>query len=168
MKPTVQKRGIYLAAIVCLGASTALWVWGTMDAREVAHAPRAAAPPKVTRLSAPPPLDDFRQLTNKPLRRPLVDPPPPPPPEKKKKRKNRASAPRRPSVNLQLVGTVLEVGHSVAILINPQGELTLGTEGQELRLPPAGVRVERVELDRVLLSFRGETITLEMPRLELE
>lgn len=102
-------------------------------------------------------------LLNKRLRRPLYDPPPPSKPtvaktDRAKKNRQRRAAPP----DVQLIGTVLEEGRSVAILMDRQGQIELKESGQTLQTVIPGAKVTQVTRNEVHLDYRGQSMILRM------
>jgi hypothetical protein len=64
-----------------------------------------------------------------------------------------------PDLGIRLVGTVMESGRSLAIVIDRQGKLDFRSEGDSLQLEPTGIRVESVSNDSVRVTFQGQSST---------
>jgi hypothetical protein len=60
-------------------------------------------------------------------------------------------------LGLRLVGTAIEAGQSIAIVVDQQGKLDFRKEGEELSLQPSGVRIESVLAKSVRISYLGQT-----------
>lgn len=87
------------------------------------------------------------------LRRPLYDVPPPPPPIA-------APPPPPPPLNVRLAGTVVEDGHSRAILLNAEGKMEFRRVGER----SGDAEVVAIEQDRVTLRYHGEPVVLKIER----
>lgn len=113
-------------------------------------------------------LTDFEPLWGKPLRPVNPSPPAPPQPEPLPTKEQVASAAGSSSgLGVQLIGTVLEKGRSLAVLIDGQGNIVLRAVGETLSGGAEAVRVERIELNRVTLSGESQRVTLHMPTAEV-
>jgi len=58
-------------------------------------------------------------------------------------------------LGLRLVGTVIEEGRSMAIVIDKQGRLDFRSVGETLQLVPEGVKIESVSANLVNASYKG-------------
>ena len=94
------------------------------------------------------------------LRRPLTDPPPPRPVP----RPVTPAPPPPPTLEMTLVGTIIEPGNSLAIIADAAGEFDVKGVGESLELNPPGVSVKSIESEQVQLQYRGETSTVKLDR----
>jgi len=138
--------------------SGSLLAWPLLQPAEISVSPRRRLPPPAAvqkRGSELPPLEAFRPIWEIDLRRPLVDPPPPqkPPPP----------APRLPPLRLQLVGTVQESGHSMALLANPQGVIEVKRVGELLGEGRAAAEVVAIQAEQVTVRYQNQDIQLRLP-----
>ena len=156
-------------AATLLVSSIVVVAWAFQDPS--AAADEAATPVAVRRQQAQlvrsPPLEEFAKVWRKELRRPLYDPPPPPqeeqPKEKKdpsRKKNRRGNAERQGG--LQLVGTMVEGGRSLAIFTDASGKIDLKGVGETLELSP-DKRVESIEFAQVTISEQGRPTVLRVP-----
>jgi hypothetical protein len=60
------------------------------------------------------------------------------------------------------VGTVIEQGRSVAILMDQQGKIDLKPVGDTLELNPQGIRVEAIAQEEVTLNYQGRQMIVGM------
>lgn len=149
-----------------LTAAVGVAAWAAREPRvavtEPALAPRAAS--RIEAAPAVPRLEELAAVWSRPLRRSLVELParqaadtagakPP------RGRKGGGTAQGEP---LRVVGTVLEAGRSVAILMDASGAIHVRQTGETLGEPLAGAVVEKVERQRVVLMHEGRSIVLEM------
>ena len=58
--------------------------------------------------------------------------------------------------------TLVEEGNSQAIVMDAAGAIDVCAEGEQLQLAPAGMRVDRVEADKVTLTHNGQPLVLKM------
>lgn len=103
-----------------------------------------------------PTFADFEPYLDRQLRRPLVDPPP--------ATTTPAASPTRPAPQLQirLVGTILEAGRSMAMLTTPAGSIEVRGIGETVGEPPADAEVLDIGLNKAVLRYRGQSVTLEL------
>lgn len=118
-------------------------------------------------------LDEFAPLLERPLGAPLYDPTPvvQRPPKKitepkvvkkdPKPSKNRRR--RRAESGLKVIGTALEPGKSVAIIIDSEGSIQLRGEGDSIETPAGVGHVESIGPDEVVVVIDDDTLTLKMP-----
>jgi len=160
------------AAIMLLVLSVAIVVWAFQSPQLVRvpgseFAPAGRASAARAKIIRSPPLNDFAKVWRKELRQPLYDPPPTTrQPNRKKNRgpsKGRKSDSQLAVGGVQLMGTMLEDGRSKAIFMNSNGEVDVKGDGETLELV-AGVRVDRIELERVTVSNQGRLTTLQLPQ----
>jgi hypothetical protein len=103
-----------------------------------------------------PTLDDFAAVWNKPLRgSPLERSPDTSTPDAAQP----AASQSQPSA-LRLAGTVVEQGHSFALLITADGHIEVRAIGEEC----AGAIVEEITESSVKLKIDGRIVTLELPQ----
>lgn len=119
-------------------------------------------------------IDLANPVWSRQLRGPLVDPPPKPKPKPAvvarpapKPRPVVKPTPRvtpkpPPTPTVTLVGTILEEGRSMAVIMDAEGQIDLKPEGGILDLKPDGVRVERIAADTVLVSYQSHETRLKL------
>jgi hypothetical protein len=103
-----------------------------------------------TNTDAPvPSLAQIEQLASLDLRRPLYDTP------------AAAAAPaQRPPLALKLAGTIVEPGHSRAVLVGPEGKVELKSVGQSV----AGAEVLRIDPESVTVRYLDQEVQLTLQR----
>lgn len=94
-------------------------------------------------------LDELMQLAHRDWRRPLFDPPPTIPTVKE-----------APPLAVRLLGTIVEPGHSRAILLTPDGKTELKAVGETA----AGAEVLNIQPDLVQVRYLQNTVDLRVPR----
>ncbi|MBI1335788.1 MAG: hypothetical protein GC164_02370 [Phycisphaera sp.] len=105
-------------------------------------------------------LDTLMQLAALDLRRTLEDPPQP----------TTTVPDTQPTqvapdqLGVQLIGTVFEKDHSMAIFQRPDGLVAVCAVGESLELPQGGFTVESIDLERVTVAQSGNRYQLEVPR----
>ncbi len=99
-------------------------------------------------------LTDLRRVSSLDLRRPLFEDPTP--------AVTQTQAQPTVPLNLTLVGTVQEDGHSMAMLRKADGSITVCAEGATLDNPAGTITIKQVETDRVTLIHRGLPRVLEI------
>ena len=168
----VQRKRLLLraAAMILLVLSGAVLVWAFQGPAAVIDqaddlALKGSAV-RTAKLVGSPPLEEFAKVWRKPLRRPLYDPPPAPKEPKRKEKKDptkqRRKANNRAAAGVQLVGTMVEDGRSLAVFMNSSGKIDLKGVGESLELAP-GMRVDRVDLTQVVVTNQGQQTTLQIP-----
>jgi hypothetical protein len=160
MTPHRQRTILWIAsaAFVALGVlalvAAALVPYDLRRQRDVRRSALAATSPAAYR---PPTLDEFAAVWNKPLRgAPSELSPETPTPASAQLAAASQSAPNA----FRLAGTVVEPGHSFALLITPEGQLEVKAAGEEC----AGAKVEEITERTVKLRIDGKLITLELPQ----
>jgi hypothetical protein len=135
-----------LGSVLALAGAAGVGYWGTLPVtldRSDAQPPKAVGvltPPRILR------LDALQAHLDQRLRPPLYDPPPPPEPPRP------VEQPPPPlRVNLRLVGTVLEAGHSKALLAAPDGNIEFRTVGDRFDWESQTLVVEEVSARDTLL-----------------
>ncbi len=174
MDITTQRRCLGLTA-ACLTAATvgaAGWSLRGMDGDVTAVAPVQPA----MRLDEPPvePTESTfdHSIAARTLQGPLFDPPPPPPPTPKPKPKpepkptveEKPSPPKPPTLEITLVGTIIEAEQSLAIVADAGGEFDVKGVGESLELSPQGITIKTIEPERVTVSYQGRESTIELDR----
>jgi len=108
-----------------------------------------------------PALDELATVWSRRLQGPLVDP--------------IAAMPREEAVpdvvpdepaaqnGVVLVGTMREEGRSVAIFLNPSGDVELKQAGESIELPEGNMRIDKIDSGEVTLTGNGESLTLRLP-----
>ncbi len=168
ISPRSQRRGLYLTGLVCLIGSGGMCFWGWMPLASEGHKPKGREPsvPTAARLTQSPALQEFADLASVRLRRPLVDPPPPIKKPVRKPAPPVRRSPKAPRLDIRLVGTVLEQGKSTAILVDSQGQIRVGREGESWKVGSATIRVDTVTREAAVISKDEQTVRLELPRTE--
>ncbi len=69
---------------------------------------------------------------------------------------------------VRLAGTVIETGHTYAMLVDRHGTVDLQPAGAELLLDPAGIQIESIAPRSVVLSFRGKKQELLLADVAIE
>ena len=91
-------------------------------------------------------LDTLARLCATDLRRPLYDPPPPPPPP-----------PPTQAMTVQLVGTISEPGHEMAIFRKSDGTIALCGPGESVADVGGAVMVTNVTQEKVTVTYGNKT-----------
>lgn len=153
------RRLVTALSLVLWALAACALVWGVVppDVIEPMIAPAATNHSKnhSTRMSVPrPELAQFEPFWDRPLRSPLFDPPvvvetPPPPPPP-------------PPLTIRLVGTVVEPGRALAILVNAAGKIEMKAVGQTTGDPAQPAEILAVERDHVSVRYAGETRELAL------
>jgi hypothetical protein len=102
-----------------------------------------------------PPLQALLRLAKRDLRPPLYDPPPPPEPQPR-------TDPPTP-LTVQLVGTILEPGHAMAILQQPDGSTEICAAGESIDHAGRPLTVTEVGARSAVVTWSGRSQTLELP-----
>ena len=102
-----------------------------------------------------PPLSAFDSVARLDLRRPLVDSPPP------AKVTAVASNPP-PALSIKLVGTVVQPGHSRALLLLPDGKIEMKRVGEIT----ASAQILEITKSTVTVSYLGSDVTLKLEKPE--
>jgi hypothetical protein len=146
------------------------WLWtataigGTGAALSIAWAiylpcelPASQNPPATHALSDPviaaPSMSQFAGLADLDLRRPLYDAPPPPP-------VRIAAAPVIPPLSITLAGTIVEPGHSQAMIKTTEGKIELKSIGQT----SGQATVLRIDDGSVTVQYYGKPVILKVAR----
>lgn len=150
-----QKHLLWLAAAgIALAAIAILFLGWTLPFRQSANlAPAIAPTPQVAPPNARPPLDprEFDTWLARDLRKPLFHESP-------------AAAQTGAPLTLQLVGTAIEAGHSVAMLRKSDGTFAFCRVGESVDDVGGQARVTRIDADRVSLQYAGALRELQAPR----
>lgn len=105
-----------------------------------------------------PGLAALRQACQRPLRAPLFD-------DQTPTTTVTPDVPQTATVmNLRLVGTILEAGHSMAMFAKPDGSIVLCAEGQTTAPEDASVTVERVTYQNATVRHNGKPLQLTLPK----
>lgn len=147
-----------LTALMVIGAAAVLFWSVTIAEAEPASVPGVTGTAKrqPARIQEVVPLEDFEPFLEKRLR--TRAPKAEPPPERRSVTATRAAQ----SLDIALLGTILEQGRSKAILVGPDGEIELKGVGDSLDITPAGVEVKEIQFASVTLLYRGQTVKLEV------
>jgi hypothetical protein len=156
-----RKRIIGLAAaLLGLGAVAVLAV-GLILPVQIAATP-AAARAEVARVVPPPAgppaksaadaaqalAADLQRLSGRDLRRPLFDSP--------AEARGTPGSPVRPPLTMQLIGTLNEPGHSMAMLQKADGSVVLCAQGQSVDDAGGKVTVTRIEKQKISVLYADE------------
>jgi hypothetical protein len=76
----------------------------------------------------------------------------------------RAPPVRKETINITLVGTMLEAGNAMGLFADANGKQYLGTVGETLGLKPSGIRVETIQSRTAVVSHGGQRTTLQLPK----
>jgi hypothetical protein len=143
------------AAMSALAVLTTLWATSPLEAQSHALANRIAGniQPSTRPMQAfvdPQELAQFCQLD---LRRPLHDPPPPPPV---------LTPPAKPSppLNIRLSGTIVEPGHSQALIVMPDGTVQLKSVGEDA----GNARIKEIGDGSITVDYLGQPTLLTVAR----
>ena len=68
------------------------------------------------------------------------------------------------STGLRLMGTMIEVGGSIAILADVDGGVRLAKVGDSIETDVGEGKIDAIELQQVTLSIDGDSVTLKVPR----
>ena len=162
-----QKRLLYLITAGCLllGGIAAYWSLDDIQTTVSPKASRAAGKIPSALPEASQSANPRAELPSK-LRGPLYDPPPPPPAPPVRPRPRPQPAPRTPKPRLQLtlVGTIIDAQQRFAIVADATGEFDVKGVGEDLDLQPSGIRIERIDAEKVTLNFQGTPSTIEIDR----
>jgi hypothetical protein len=93
--------------------------------------------------------NEFIQLCQLDLRRPLRDPAPTLPPSSRPVKQN-------PPLGIQLAGTIVETGHNQALIAMPDGSVELKRVGDEA----GGARLRQITEGSVTVEYFGQQIVL--------
>ncbi len=156
MRYRTVRRILWAAGATGIAASGAVaWIGVTAPLARTSAVPSAALRSASTRAATAPAEDarvggvDVRRVADLDLRRPLYDPP-------------AVQAPTQPppSLALRLLGTVVETGHSRALLVGPDGKLQLKSVGDSL----AGAEILRIGPDTVTVRHLDADVELKVER----
>ncbi|MEM9588661.1 MAG: type II secretion system protein N [Planctomycetota bacterium] len=168
MNISLQRRLIGAATLaLAAGAAGTLW-WGLtpidVDQIRAAVSDRTAQGGVAEQESlASPPQD--QTLIARRFQRPLQDPPKPAPP--KPRAEPRVSKPQpapRPSLNLSVVGTIIDQQDRLAIVSDATGKFDVKAVGESLELEPKGVQIESIDAESVVVRYRGTETVLKLSR----
>lgn len=124
--------------------------------------PRSVSNAHVTR-----DLDEFAPMLSRSLNAPLYDPPPkesPKPEVKISNEKPRKNISQKVDSDLRVIGTMIEAGRSLAILVDSGGKIQLRGEGDLVEIADGDGRVVKIELRQVTILLDDETLTLKAPQ----
>ncbi len=68
----------------------------------------------------------------------------------------------RAGLGLRLLGTIMEPGHSFAIVADRHGSIDIQPAATVLQLEPAGIRLESIERNSARVSYQGSQHTLNL------
>jgi hypothetical protein len=105
-------------------------------------------------------LDELAKVWDQPLRRPLVDFAPGT--AATKAAGSTPGAPAASALNLNLVGTIIESGHSRAVFAMPNGAIELKGVGEIIGPSPTGPEVVAIEPKHVVVRFQGQLTTVRL------
>ncbi|MEX2672295.1 MAG: hypothetical protein WD294_09325 [Phycisphaeraceae bacterium] len=125
-------------------------------------APRAGTPTHDRSTSQPTavPLEALLRVTTRNWRQPLFDVTETTPEDTQQQAPRPASA---VPMTVQLMGTVIEHGRSMALLRKTDGTIAICSEGETVDDSGGPVLVERVEANSVTVHYAGAARTLELP-----
>jgi hypothetical protein len=124
----------------------------------LSEADHTTGPAAVQATNDRPDLAALRQICQRPLRGPLFD-------EQAKSDPTTPHAPQAATVmNLRLVGTILEAGHSMAMFSKPDGSIVLCAVGQTTAPEDASVFVEEVTSLGATVRHNGKRLQLTLPK----
>jgi hypothetical protein len=146
---------LLLASAIVFAAGSVLAIWLAVQPLSLGQSAPSAPKPAATAAQNASiiQLQQFANTFDLDLRRPLYDPPPPAP-------VITPPAPPPPPLALQLTGTVIEPGHSRAILVDPSGKVTILAVGGTM----AQVTIISIDQRSVQVQYLGRTITLTVPK----
>ena len=144
------------ALLLPLAGIVVLWVgwFAPLPADRPVAAPIGPVPATTTQSTPASPgrlnLAQLQQLCSKDLRRPLTD-------------RGGAAGPQATSLTLQLVGTVVEKGHSFAILKKGDGTITFCALGDSVDDAVGPVVVTDIDSDGINVRYAGAVKRLSPP-----
>ena len=161
MSHRARKRSLWAVNLLA-AAGIGLCVWAavalplTVAPGDLAEgdAVAKANPGDPQRIDAPRPLDDYRAIYQRDLRKPLYDPkpvevkrpkPPPPKPERK--------------LAVTLVGTAVDPGSTYGFFRDKGGKVSLVGVGEKI----ADAEVSEISDGTAVVRFDGRVITLKVP-----
>ena len=152
------RRVLWAAGAACIAASGAVaWIGVTAPLARTKAVPDGALRSASTRAATAAAEDvrgggDVGRVADLDLRRPVYDPP-------------AVQAPTQPppSLALRLLGTVVETGHSRALLVGADGKLQLKSIGDSL----AGAEILRIGPDTVTVRHLDADVELKIERKQV-
>jgi hypothetical protein len=150
---------LWTTAWGCGALSAAVVVWTLRTPPTVDHATSRtnAGSSDAARVGTKPmdalSVEQLRAAVDVDLRRPLYDAPPPPPP-------TAAPPPPPPPLDVKLAGTVVEDGHSRAILVDGQGKMAFKRVGER----SGEAEVVEIRDGQVTVRYRGEPVVLKLEK----
>lgn len=115
-------------------------------------------------------LTEFSPLFTRALGGPLYDPPEvvaSPVPQDEIEPKDAAPPPKKRKlvrdIEMRVVGTLIESGRSLAILVDSEGRIQLRGEGDALETIAGEAKVARIGLKQVTILVEDDELTLETP-----
>ncbi|TWU58095.1 type II secretion system protein N [Rubripirellula reticaptiva] len=171
MDITNQRRTMNALAIMLLVGAGGVGYWAVSDVSETDGLGATKTMPSVivTDEDATVKVPLSTDVALRSLRSPLYDPPAPTPRPVPVKPPPPPAVPRPvavPKLGLILVGTIIDPNGSVAIISDAEGKFDIKAIGEELDLTPAGVTIDGIESERVMLSYQGSESTVRLQRSE--
>lgn len=167
MTITAQRNALMGATVLLIVASVGVVLWSLGSLESVATSSvqgnRERSTPQVPSTTTVANVNN--KVAARSLRRPLYDPPPSPPraPVKKPDPRPRTPPPP-PSLNITLVGTILDAEQNFAILADADGNFDVKAVGESLELEPKGMVLKSVEAESVTVDHQGRVSTLKLDR----
>lgn len=161
--PTQQRLLSLLAIVALIGAGGAIY-WSTSD---LASGVSASQRDKTagTELDFADSSGAENSDWSLALRSPLYDPPPKADPAPRQvPTKPKTKPPARPSLNMTLVGTIIDSDGSLAIIADQNGKFDVKGEGDSLELSPPGVRIGQIGSETITLEYEGATSTIRLEK----
>jgi hypothetical protein len=166
MDLTTQRRclGAIAGGLLIGTAGAILWSLSGIDASVMGHDPtqgQRVQPAIPSEINAQP-YD--ASIAAKSLRGPLYDPPPPPTQRVEQPKPPPSTPPKQTSLDITLVGTIIEASQSVAILSDSSGKFDIKGIGESLELSPPGITLKNIESEQVTVQYQGRESTLQLDR----
>jgi hypothetical protein len=176
MNARQRKRMLYLATGLLTAVTAGVVAWGLTTSVRIETSPISIELPassahktnedtapatSPTQATARPSLPTLKRLASMPLRRPLREPDKEKDTQKTKAKPN--PEPREP-LGVTLIGTVIEPGHSMAILKKRDGTIELCRTGQQIKHNGRAVKVITVTRRGATVTYAGQKRRLQMPK----
>lgn len=164
MNLDTQRRCLSLLAAALLVGSTGFIAWSLSDVGEIAaKAEVGNADLKLSQAVEPiqSPIEDFSGMS---LRQPLYDPPPQPAKPTPRAAPPIARQPKQPSIDVTLVGTIIQSDDRLAILADAAGNFDVKGIGDSLELEPIGMTIEEIESESVTLQWNDRQSVIRLDR----
>jgi len=156
MRLQTQKLALSAATGGCLLAAAGVVAWGLQSPAlsplgNYAVSTRTTPVDDAIEQQPAPTREEFAQLCERPLRRPLYDPPPPKPVVK-----------QLPPLRVELLGTIIDGDNSMAIIRSEQGKVEYRRNGESVGPVDSPARLVEIQSDSVLLERADERVTLKV------